>query len=913
MKQVLEVDYKGLYDGYWSSPTRIGERSGDLCRMSELIVESCGSGDAIDVGCGEGFLVRELLARGVDAFGVDISPVVVARANLLCPGRFAEGSVLALPYADAQFDTVVSTDCMEHLAPADVPAALREMHRISARYVFLQIATTQDRDDHWHLTVEGREWWEARCFEAGFRKHPLYYQCNPYEALNKDGWQILVLLEKVPASALQQYDLSVLVEERLLHTDMLREVGRRSDAHCIRYHKAAEFIRPGDRVLDVACGLGYGSHILYTASQAHSVLGVDLSDFGIAYASAHYGCSDVVQFRVGDAQALEFVADHSIDFIAAFETIEHVPDPVAYLRALKRVLKPAGRVMVCAPNDWTDETGRDPNPHHLHVYTWERLVAECGAHFLLEQGFLQTAGGAMKCHHSARKWVPVPVDCVPQEEAEWVLLLGMADPIGGESVPYKETTWQLPSSADFHVSAFARDYINPWLVKAMVAMGMRTRSVPLLVNMQDRVLALADPASVDYGAALCGSLYTWMSGAATPEKERGVSLEEDVRRYAAMPSPSPHQLRWQVSLLFAAGELARVQGRLDDAAAYFLDCANRDVAAFSPLLGNKVMDALYRLAVIALGRQDRASARAYLLRSIDEAQRLISGPWLNIKGAAESPLPFGLAEAAQLLDKASRAAYALSVLDHHGERPGVAYQESVGFFERQLLERDRRIADVARSVDKLMLALVESDRSIQRLTGEVVAQDARAQELAREVVAQDAHAQELAREVVAQDARAQELAREVVARDAHAQELAREVARQDAHAQSLAREVAERDARSQELAREVAARDAKAHQQVAELSAVREHVERLIEVVKKQDVSTQRLAKDVIEHDARAQELARDVVARDARLRQLAEELAGIREYASGLAEVVRKQDAILLYVRPHLWPSAVRRFFKKK
>lgn len=719
------INYKSLYNDYWQCPDRASERGMDISRVATHLTETCGYGSAIDIGCGEGFLVAELLARGLDAFGFDISSVVVERANGRKPGRFSDGSALSMPFADASFDIVVSTNCLEHLAPADVPAALREMFRISSRYVFLQVATTPDHDGHWRLTVENRAWWEARCFEAGFRKHALYYRTNPYESLNTDGEQIFILLEKVPAEALQNYDLSVLVEERLLHTDMLREVGRRSDAHCIRYHKAAELIRPGDRVLDVACGLGYGSHILYAASQASSVLGVDLSDFGIAYANAHYGHGSAIEFRVGDAQALDLIPDHSIDFIAAFETIEHVPDPMAYLSELKRVLKPSGRVMVCAPNYWADETGKDPNPHHLHVYTWERLVDECGQFFLLEQGFLQTAGGAMKCHHAERKWVAVPVDCVPQEDSEWVLLLGMSDPVtGGVGVPYKETSWRLPYSPEFHVSAFARDYLNPWLVKGMVSIGMRSRSKPLIAAMQERVLASSNLDSADYGAALCGRVYAYRDSTEIPDDVR-TEIETEIRRYAAIPTPSPHQLRWQVSLLFAGGELAREQGRLADASAYYTECANRDVTVYSPLLGNKVIDSLYWLAVFAMSRHEKSIARTYLLQSVTKSQQFVSGSWLNVIGEPEAPLPFGLAELAQLLDKASRAAYMLSVLDDAEHRGGQVFQQSEGFFERQLADRDRRLSEMNTTIKELSLEIMRQDAHAQTLARELVCERGR--------------------------------------------------------------------------------------------------------------------------------------------------------------------------------------------
>lgn len=774
MNETSIIDYRSIYDSYWEASDRVGDRSGDVDRIAKLVAETCGHGSAVDIGCGEGFLVGALLEQGIDAVGIDISSVVIERANSRWSNRFHNGSILLLPFPDCQFTSVVSTNCMEHLTPTDVPAALREMYRVTSRYVFLQIATAHDSDGHWPLTAENRAWWETRCFEAGFRKHASYYRVNPYEGLNEDGRRILIVLEKVPSSALRDYDLSVLTEERLLHTDMLRETGRRSDAHCIRYHKAAEFIRVGDRVLDVACGLGYGSNILFHRSEARSVIGIDLSDFGINYANAHYGRPGKLDFMVGDAQALSQIPENSIDFITAFETIEHVPEPIAYLRELKRVLKPSGRLIICAPNNWVDETGKDPNPYHLHVYTWERLVAECGAYFLLEKGFLQTAGGAMRCHFEKRSWVEVSPDQPLHQDGEWILLLAMADPEPGREIPYYETSWSLPESPDFNVSAFARDYTNPWLVKAMVSRGMRATSSRLLDRFQRSTLLHADEGSVDQGAALCGSIYTCIREFRSDPRDTS-DLEEAVHRYVSIERPTPHQLRWKISLLFAMGELARISGRLHYAMELYEACAANDVTAYSPLLGNKVLDARYRLAVLAVGSGDLEKARGHLYKSVVEAIRLSAGSWLNIIGNPEHPLPFGFPEMAQLMDKASRAAYMLIHLDDAIERPGVFFQLGRGFFERQIGARDDRIYDLECSTQALLNLINEKEETQESLVREVERLNFRSQELANEVVEQDAHAQELAREIARQDAHAQDLAREVARQDAHAQKLAERI------------------------------------------------------------------------------------------------------------------------------------------
>ena len=403
------TDYQSQYDGYWDSDDRIGESSGDLDRIAEQIVSTCGVGRTLDIGSGEGLLVASLLRRGVDAHGVDVSEVVTARCNKRLPGRFTHGSVLALPFANASFQTVVSTDCMEHLAPEDVPMALREIHLVADRYVFLQLATTLDRDGHWHLTVEGRAWWEAKCFEAGFRKHPAYYKINPYESLNEDGWQITIVLEKIPEHANKKYPIAALAAERDLHMDMLREVGERSDAHVARYLWAEKFVRQGDRVLDAACGLGYGSYALAELSKAKAITGVDGSIYAIDYANENFcPLTPKLDFFAGFLwECLEKYPDGHFDVIVSFETLEHVEHPEALLKEFHRLLSPGGRIVVSVPNDWSNETGEDPNPFHLHVYTLDKLRTQIRQHFFPEALVQQIASGC-KTTTAWNSWQRMP-------------------------------------------------------------------------------------------------------------------------------------------------------------------------------------------------------------------------------------------------------------------------------------------------------------------------------------------------------------------------------------------------------------------------------------------------------------------------------------------------------------------------
>jgi ubiquinone/menaquinone biosynthesis C-methylase UbiE len=86
----------------------------------------------LDVGCGPGALVRLLARRGCQVVGVDTDPAMVSRAEELAAGlpgaEFRQGSVLALPFADGEFDLVTATNVI-FLLPEPV-AGLAEMARV---------------------------------------------------------------------------------------------------------------------------------------------------------------------------------------------------------------------------------------------------------------------------------------------------------------------------------------------------------------------------------------------------------------------------------------------------------------------------------------------------------------------------------------------------------------------------------------------------------------------------------------------------------------------------------------------------------------------------------------------------------------------------------------------------------------
>ncbi|HWF19594.1 MAG TPA: class I SAM-dependent methyltransferase, partial [Verrucomicrobiae bacterium] len=434
------VDYQKEYEEYWSRPDRWGShsfRNPDL--IADQIASLCGTGKILDVGFGMGLLVKTLLARGIDACGMDIAECVVREANSFAPGHFTAGSMLAMPFPDGAFETIVSTDCMEHIAEADLPKVLAEFYRVAQRYLFIRLATTPDRDKRWHLTIRNRTWWEQQFFQAGFRKHPAIQTILPYESLETENWQITLAFEKIPPAVLDQFPLSSLKPERDLHMDMLRESGRRSDAHIARYMLARQFLPKEGLVLDAACGLGYGSAILAQSSPSVRVIGMDSSAFAVNYARANFGGSWAnVEFCEGDVNHLRNIADNSVSLVASFETIEHLREPELFLAEVQRVLQPGGVFLSSVPNLWVDETGKDPNPHHFHVFDFPKLAVLCRKFFKLREVYRQTAGGGMKLPNAPRELRRVNLPVTSQtEHAEWWLVAAEKEPAVSIQPPSK--------------------------------------------------------------------------------------------------------------------------------------------------------------------------------------------------------------------------------------------------------------------------------------------------------------------------------------------------------------------------------------------------------------------------------------------------------------------------------------------
>jgi len=179
-------------------------------------------------------------------------------------------------------------------------------------------------------------------------------------------------------------------------SDELEFTGERFTPECVReiwyehFHRYA-FACPaarGRRVLDAACGEGYGSALL--AQGAQTVQGVDIDPQAVAHAHARYAHQANLSFEVCDATTLNALPDASFDLITSFETLEHVEAQERMLAGFRRLLAPGGVLLVSSPDkaQYSDATGH-ANPFHVRELYRDEFEALLAARFPARRLFAQ--------------------------------------------------------------------------------------------------------------------------------------------------------------------------------------------------------------------------------------------------------------------------------------------------------------------------------------------------------------------------------------------------------------------------------------------------------------------------------------------------------------------------------------------
>lgn len=188
----------------------------------------------------------------------------------------------------------------------------------------------------------------------------------------------------------------------------------RHGRHFARYLLAAEYAK-GRRVLDAACGSGFGS--AYLARDAESVLGIDLDPQMVSSARQLYSAQNL-RFEKYDLQdSLSDLADGTFNLVVSFETLEHVRDPALCLFNMVQVMVRDSVALISVPNGTKELYGGDTKEYHRVHFSTERFESILSERFdridMRSQVYIKNVRHYLRkltgrCSHHAKCYTFVP-------------------------------------------------------------------------------------------------------------------------------------------------------------------------------------------------------------------------------------------------------------------------------------------------------------------------------------------------------------------------------------------------------------------------------------------------------------------------------------------------------------------------
>jgi SAM-dependent methyltransferase len=162
-----EYGYGGYYyDGRWQP-------------VAQDIIDHFGlkkGARVLDIGCAKGFLVKDLVNLGIDAYGIDVSQYALKHCGPEIIGRLLIGSAENLPFPDGSFDAILCINTLHNLPRDLCKMALVEIERLAPGKGFVQVdsfLTKEQKDifEKWVLTADFYDYpkgWITLFKEAGF-------------------------------------------------------------------------------------------------------------------------------------------------------------------------------------------------------------------------------------------------------------------------------------------------------------------------------------------------------------------------------------------------------------------------------------------------------------------------------------------------------------------------------------------------------------------------------------------------------------------------------------------------------------------------------------------------------------------------------------------------------------------------
>lgn len=145
------------------------------------------------------------------------------------------------------------------------------------------------------------------------------------------------------------------------------------------YKLAEPHLKSGDKVLDIASGVGFGGASI--ASKVKHVICADIDNDTLREGEKRYSHINNIEFSLQNVIATEFLDNH-FDVVLSMETIEHIEDTAAYCKEISRVVRSGGLLILSTPQN---SLGHIPvNPEHVREYSVQQLLELMSQYFDVE-------------------------------------------------------------------------------------------------------------------------------------------------------------------------------------------------------------------------------------------------------------------------------------------------------------------------------------------------------------------------------------------------------------------------------------------------------------------------------------------------------------------------------------------------
>lgn len=181
-----EVHWRKAHGAAWVMKYAASSFGPTRMRLARALQAVAPFESVLDLGCNCGVLVPWLASASPHAkvTGVDVNREALTEADRCWPHHtWVHGSIVDwLPEQTEAWDVIVSSSCLEHVAPTEIGAVLHEMARLASKAIVLQEVTTDGGAELRTASIGIPEWRH----DYRRRLSALGWHCAAWEALGDD-------------------------------------------------------------------------------------------------------------------------------------------------------------------------------------------------------------------------------------------------------------------------------------------------------------------------------------------------------------------------------------------------------------------------------------------------------------------------------------------------------------------------------------------------------------------------------------------------------------------------------------------------------------------------------------------------------------------------------------------------------